>query len=209
LRRIVGKEHKQRRRREQALGNKEITPRPLLRDLLGTYHQVALFPGLGFGVATRARRAPTRAFVAAFISAVAGAGVPVCSVIAVIGFLLGGGYLARLFQNLIGNAVKHRGQESPEIHVYAERSGPDWVIKIEDCGIGIAPENQARIFLPFVRLAKRDVPGTGLGLAVCQKIVEGLGGAIWVESELGAGSIFSFSIPAEETVAPVSLGAAG
>jgi signal transduction histidine kinase len=76
--------------------------------------------------------------------------------------------------------------------------GPDWVIGIVDHGVGIAPENQARVFKPFIRLTNRDVPGTGLGLAVCKKIVEGLGGTIWVDSELGAGSTFSFTIPAAE-----------
>ena len=118
-------------------------------------------------------------------------------------------HLVRLFQNLIGNAVKHRGTDPPEIHVTAVRRGPDWVIKVEDQGISIAPEHQARIFLPFVRLATRDVPGTGLGLAVCQRIMEGLGGTIWVESEPGAGSTFSFSIAAEEAAAATSLGVAG
>ena len=106
--------------------------------------------------------------------------------------------------------MKHRGKELPEIHVSAERRGLDWVIKIEDHGIGIAPENQARVFLPFVRLAKRDVPGSGLGLAVCKNIVEGLGGTISVESELGSGSTFAFTIAAEEAGAPlISVSAAG
>jgi len=104
--------------------------------------------------------------------------------------------LVRLFQNLIGNAVKYRGKEPPEIHVGAERQGPCWVIGIEDDGIGIAAENQARVFMPFVRLANREIPGTGLGLAVCKSIVEGLGGTIRVESELGVGSTFSFTIAA-------------
>jgi chemotaxis family two-component system sensor kinase Cph1 len=104
--------------------------------------------------------------------------------------------LVRLFQNLIGNALKYRGERSPEVHLTAEERGPDWVIRIEDNGLGIAPEDQARVFVPFIRLANRDVPGTGLGLAVCKKIVEGWGGAMWVESELGAGSTFCFTIMA-------------
>jgi PAS domain S-box-containing protein len=119
-------------------------------------------------------------------------------------------HLVRLFQNLIGNALKYRGEESPEIHLTAEWRGPDWVIRIEDNGIGIAPDDQARVFVPFIRLAIREVPGTGLGLAVCKKIVEGLGGAIWVESELGAGSTFCFTIVAPEgsiLVPPISHGA--
>jgi chemotaxis family two-component system sensor kinase Cph1 len=106
--------------------------------------------------------------------------------------------LVRVFQNLIGNAVKYRGEKSPEIHVTAEQRGPDWIIGIEDHGLGIAPEDQARVFTPFIRLANRDVPGTGLGLAVCRRIVEGLGGTIWVESKLGAGSTFCFTILAAE-----------
>lgn len=103
-------------------------------------------------------------------------------------------HLVRLFQNLIDNAVKYRREDQLEIYVNAERRGPDWVIRIEDNGLGIAPENQARVFLPFKRLANRDVPGTGLGLAICKRLVEGFGGTIWVESELGAGSTFCFTI---------------
>jgi len=103
-------------------------------------------------------------------------------------------HLVRLFQNLIGNAVKYRRDVAPEIHVSAERHGAESVIRIADNGIGLASENHARVFMPFVRLANRDIPGTGLGLAVCKNIVEGFGGAIWVASEPGAGSTFSFTI---------------
>ena len=105
--------------------------------------------------------------------------------------------LVRLFQNLLSNAVKYRRENPVEIHVTAGRQGPDWVVRVADNGVGIALENQARVFMPFIRLANPDVPGTGLGLAVCKKIVEGLGGAIWLESELGAGSTFCFTIVAE------------
>jgi PAS domain S-box-containing protein len=104
--------------------------------------------------------------------------------------------LVRLFQNLISNAVKYRREQAVEIHVDAERRGPDWIIRIVDNGVGIAPENQARVFLPFVRLVNRDVPGTGLGLAVCKKLIEGWGGTIWIESDLGAGSTFCFTVAA-------------
>jgi PAS domain S-box-containing protein len=104
----------------------------------------------------------------------------------------------QLFQNLIGNAVKYRGKESPEIHVSVKQRGPHWLIGIEDNGIGIAQENHSRVFMPFVRLANRDIPGTGLGLAMCKKIVEGLGGTIRVESKRGAGSTFSFTIAGAE-----------
>jgi signal transduction histidine kinase len=106
--------------------------------------------------------------------------------------------LIRLFQNLIGNAVKYHREVPVEIHITAVRRGPDWVVGIADNGLGIAPEDQARVFLPFIRLANRDVPGTGLGLAVCRNIVEALGGTIWVESALGAGSTFSFTIAAAD-----------
>lgn len=113
-------------------------------------------------------------------------------------------HLIRLFQNLMSNAIKYRREESVEIHITSRQHGPDWVIGISDNGVGIALEDQARVFLPFVRMANPDVPGTGLGLAVCKRIVEGLGGAICVESKSGAGSTFSFTIPAAEadTVVP-------
>jgi light-regulated signal transduction histidine kinase (bacteriophytochrome) len=104
--------------------------------------------------------------------------------------------LVRLFQNLMSNAVKYRGEDPIKIHVTAEQREPGWIIRVEDNGRGIAPQNQAQIFKPFIRLANRDIPGTGLGLAVCKRIVEGLGGTIWVESELGAGSTFCFTIVA-------------
>ena len=107
-------------------------------------------------------------------------------------------HLVRLFQNLISNAVKYRREDPVEIRVTGGWRGADWVIRIADNGLGIGPEDQARVFMPFVRLANRDVPGTGLGLAVCKKIVEGLGGTIWVESELGAGSTFCFTVAAAE-----------
>jgi signal transduction histidine kinase len=111
-------------------------------------------------------------------------------------------HLVRLFQNLIGNAVKYCGEESPEIRVTSEQIGPDWVIRIKDNGVGIAQEYHDRIFDPLKRLHGRQIPGTGLGLAVCKKIVEGLGGTIWVESEVGAGSTFCFTIVAEARKAP-------
>jgi PAS domain S-box-containing protein len=107
-------------------------------------------------------------------------------------------HLVRLFQNLMSNAVKYRREDPVEIHITAEQHGPDWVIGIEDNGVGIAPESQARVFMPFVRMANPNVLGSGLGLAVCKKIIEGLGGTIWVESELGEGSTFFFTIAATQ-----------
>jgi len=105
-------------------------------------------------------------------------------------------HLVRLFQNLISNAVKYRSEDPIEIHVTSEQDGSGCIIRIEDNGRGITLQDQARIFTPFIRLANREVQGTGLGLAVCKKIVERLGGTIWVESALGAGSTFCFTIVA-------------
>jgi signal transduction histidine kinase len=103
-------------------------------------------------------------------------------------------HLVRVFQNLISNAIKYRSERPLAIHISAERRGPVWVIKVKDNGVGIAPEYQEKIFLPFIRLASRAIPGTGLGLAVCKKAIEALGGSIWVESAPGAGSTFAFTI---------------
>jgi PAS domain S-box-containing protein len=111
-------------------------------------------------------------------------------------------HLVRLLQNLMSNAVKYRAQEPVKIHVSASRRALDWIVRIEDNGPGIPPEHQARVFHPFVRLANRDIPGTGLGLAVCKKIVEGLGGSIWVESKVGEGSAFCFTVGAAEQNIP-------
>ena len=105
-------------------------------------------------------------------------------------------HLVSLFQNLISNAVKYRDERSPEIHVTAERRGSNWIVRVKDNGIGVAPENHARIFVPFVRLGYRDVPGSGLGLAVCKRIVEETADTIWIESEPGIGSTFCFTIAA-------------
>ncbi len=106
-------------------------------------------------------------------------------------------HLIQLLQNLIGNAIKYRAKEKPVIHVGAKRSGAMWQICVKDNGIGIAPEYRSQIFGLFKRLHNREqYPGTGIGLAICQKIVERYGGRIWVESADDSGSTFCFTLPA-------------
>lgn len=113
--------------------------------------------------------------------------------------------LVRLFQNLISNALKYRSEAAVEVHISAERFGRAWVIRVRDNGIGIAEEHHHRVFGLFTRLHGDEIPGTGIGLAVCKKIVEGLGGTIWVESEPGAGSTFCFTVAAEREKGGLSL----
>lgn len=108
--------------------------------------------------------------------------------------------LVQVFQNLIGNAVKFRGAEPPVIRVSAQLEGREWTFSFADNGIGIEREEAGTVFVIFRRLHTREeYPGSGIGLAICKKIVEGHGGRIWVESEAGHGSIFRFTMPAAET----------
>ncbi len=106
--------------------------------------------------------------------------------------------LVTLFQNLIGNAVKYRGPKPCQVSIRARRSGPQCVIKIKDNGIGVAPLFHERIFTLFQRLHSHQYPGTGVGLALCRKIVQAHGGEIWVESEEGKGAAFFLTLPAVE-----------
>ena len=103
--------------------------------------------------------------------------------------------MVQLFQNLIGNALKYHGNKSPSIHIGARRDGSAWEFAISDEGIGIDARYTRQIFGVFKRLHGHDLPGTGIGLAICSRIVERYGGLIWVESELGQGSTFRFTIP--------------
>jgi PAS domain S-box-containing protein len=105
--------------------------------------------------------------------------------------------MGQLFQNLIGNAIKFRGNEPPRIHVSASRKGNVWTFSVRDNGIGIAPEYAERIFIIFQRLhGRNEYDGTGIGLAICKRIVERHGGRIWAESEVGKGATFYFTLPA-------------
>jgi light-regulated signal transduction histidine kinase (bacteriophytochrome) len=108
----------------------------------------------------------------------------------------------QLFQNLIENAIKYRSDSAPEVSVRTAADGQNWHISVADNGIGIAPEYHARIFGVFKRLHGNRIPGTGIGLAICQRVVERYGGRIWVESDGKKGSTFHFTLPApQENVA--------
>ncbi len=105
--------------------------------------------------------------------------------------------ISRVFQNLIGNAIKFTREPTPRVHVGAEQRGAEWVVSVRDNGIGIDPKYSDRIFDVFQTLhPKEEFEGTGIGLAICKKIVQRHGGRIWVESEPGKGAAFFFSLPA-------------
>ena len=107
------------------------------------------------------------------------------------------GQLEQVLMNLIDNAIKYSGDESPRIHLSAERDDGMWVVSVQDEGIGMKPEKTGNVFNVFTRVhSKEEYPGTGIGLALCDRIIERHGGDIWVESEPGEGSTFSFTVPA-------------
>jgi signal transduction histidine kinase len=123
-----------------------------------------------------------------------------------------GALLLQVFQNLIGNAIKFRGTDPPQIRISAVKRSQEWEFVIADNGIGIDPEYSEVIFVIFKRLHTRaEYPGSGIGLAICKKIIERQGGRIWVESQPGQGSTFKFTLPAKragrEYVHPVENGA--
>ena len=105
--------------------------------------------------------------------------------------------LVAVFQNLVGNALKFHGDDPPVVHVSAEREDATWTITCSDEGIGIDPEYAERIFAIFQRLhPKESYEGTGIGLALCRKIVEHHGGRIWLDTEVPTGATFRFTLPA-------------
>jgi PAS domain S-box-containing protein len=114
------------------------------------------------------------------------------------------GHLISLFQNLIGNSIKYRANESPRIRISVQESDGHYRFAVADNGIGIEPEYHEKIFGVFTRLHGKKIPGTGIGLAICQRVVERNGGRIWVESEPGRGATFAFTLPK-----PVRLQEAG
>jgi len=110
-----------------------------------------------------------------------------------------------IFQNLIGNAIKFRSERPPEVHVSVQKEPGRWVFSVRDNGIGIEPQYYERIFQIFQRLhTRRHYPGTGIGLAICKKMVERHDGAIWVQSRPGQGSTFYFSLPDTSAIKPAN-----
>jgi PAS domain S-box-containing protein len=106
-------------------------------------------------------------------------------------------HLVQLFQNLVGNAIKYRGTSNPFIHVDCRKDTVEWIFSVQDNGMGIEEQYLKQVFGVFKRLHGKQYPGTGIGLAICQRIVDRYGGRIWVESAPGDGSTFFFTVPTE------------
>jgi light-regulated signal transduction histidine kinase (bacteriophytochrome) len=115
------------------------------------------------------------------------------------------GHFISLFQNLIANAIKYRSEAAPRIQITVRNTGSFLLFAVADNGIGIAPEFHDKIFVAFKRLHGKHIPGTGIGLAICQRVAERYGGRIWVRSEVGNGSTFLFTLPVG-LQAPAGLG---
>jgi two-component system sensor histidine kinase/response regulator len=114
--------------------------------------------------------------------------------------------LEHVFQNLVSNAIKYsRAGITPQVHIAARQEPAAWVFTVQDNGLGIEPEYREKIFAMFKRLHGSDIPGSGIGLALSRKIVESLGGTIWVESKPDIGSTFFFTIPADEAASELSV----
>jgi light-regulated signal transduction histidine kinase (bacteriophytochrome) len=111
------------------------------------------------------------------------------------------GQMVRLFQNLVGNAIKYRKPDQPpKVDISAEQEGGEWVISVSDNGIGFDPKYASTIFDPFKRLhSTEEYPGTGVGLAICRRIVQAQRGRIWAESQPGEGTKVCFTLPADST----------
>ena len=106
-------------------------------------------------------------------------------------------HFVQLFQNLVSNAIKYGGRSSPVVHISAEQRLGEWLFAVADNGLGIAAEYHEQVFGVFKRLHGKEIAGTGIGLAICQRVVERRGGRIWVESEAGHGAKFCFTLPIE------------
>jgi hypothetical protein len=105
------------------------------------------------------------------------------------------GHFVPLFQNLIGNAIKYRSEHPPRIHISVQKTDGQFRFAVADNGMGIEPEYHEKIFEVFKRLHGKKIPGTGVGLSICQRVVERYGGRIWVESQVGRGATFLFTLP--------------
>jgi hypothetical protein len=164
----------------------------LLRDLL-TYSQTGLSPAEGpampvaFSEALRKALLNLQASIDQTQASITWNGLPTVQAHEI--------RLVQLLQNLVGNAIKYRGPERPNVHVDVKRRAADWLFSVQDNGIGIKPEYAEQIFGIFKRLHGSAYPGTGIGLAICERIVKSYGGQIWVESSPGEGSTFFFTLP--------------